>query len=280
MSQSDLGWTPHVMRAGYAGRGLVYCVVAGVSIWAMTRGGSAQGTSSAMAVIEQSAWGKVVLGLVALGMAAYAIWRWICATYDLEAYGNDGKGLVARAGQITTGTIHLAIGFAVATILFSGGGGGGGSKVAEYAGKVMSMPGGVWIVGIAGLLTCAAGAYYAKKAIAEDYQDNLRSNGITSKLDPVLKAGVLAQGIIVFIIGAFLLVAALRHDPSQAGGTAKAFEWLYNQPFGQVLVGIICVGLLCFAAFCFVNAAFRVIPKVADDEIITMADEAARKSLA
>ncbi len=42
MSQHDLSWSIPVMRAGYAGRGLVYLAVAGFSLYAVWRGGQAQ----------------------------------------------------------------------------------------------------------------------------------------------------------------------------------------------------------------------------------------------
>ena len=100
----DLEWTAPVMRVGYAGRGFVYLAIAGLSLWAIWRGGQAQGTKTALATLERSGWGKAVLAAIALGLVAYALWRALDAWIDLEAYGTDGKGLVARAGMIVTGS--------------------------------------------------------------------------------------------------------------------------------------------------------------------------------
>ena len=52
MREDPLAWTVPVMRAGYAGRGLTYLVVAGFSLWAIWHGGQAQGTGSALAQLE------------------------------------------------------------------------------------------------------------------------------------------------------------------------------------------------------------------------------------
>lgn len=270
----DLEWTAPVMRAGYAGRGFVYAAVAGFSLWAIFRGGQAQGTQTALASLERSGWGKVVLALIAIGLVAYAVWRVIDAWYDLEAHGTDGKGLIARTGMIVTGLVHLALAFAAITMLFSGGGGGGESggqsSIAQAAGTVMGWPAGRWIVGIAGLLTIGAGAYYAKKAYEASYRENLYANEATRRFNTILRIGVAAQAVIVGVIGGFLVVAAVRYNPDEAGGVAQVFEWLKAQPFGNVLVIALCLGLLAFAFFLFVNAAYRIIPKLADDKPATL----------
>ena len=138
MSQNDLSWTLPVMRAGYAGRGLVYLVVAGFSLYAVWRGGQAQGTSSALSQLETTTWGGIILFLIFLGMFAYAIWRFIDSAYDLEDYGSDGEGAIARAGMITTGLVHGAIGVLAFTLLFSERS-GGGSSIAEAVGTVMQL---------------------------------------------------------------------------------------------------------------------------------------------
>ena len=271
MASSDFSWAVPVMRAGYAGRGLVYLVVAGFSLYAIYRGGQAEGTSSALRQLETTAWGGIVLVLIFLGMLAYAVWRALDAAYDLEAYGSDGEGMVARIGMVTTGVIHLAIGFLAASLLFTGGGGGGGSGLARYVETVMGWPGGRWIVGIAGLLTIGAGIYYGHKGWTEGYRKHLRGNEFTRRWNGVLKAGVIAQGVVVAIIGGLFVYAAFTANPNEAGGVASAFSWLSQQVYGRILVSALCLGLLGFAVFCFVNAAYRLVPKVAGDDTVTLA---------
>ncbi|QPH54465.1 DUF1206 domain-containing protein [Pontivivens ytuae] len=278
MSKQDLSWAIPVMRMGYAGRGIVYVVVAGISLFALTRGGEAEGTSSALEQLEGSAWGSVVLLLIFLGMAAYAIWRWIDAAYDLEDYGGEVKGLIARGGMIITGAIHGALGLFALVLLFTSGGGGSGSTIAEVVRWVMGLPAGIWLVGLAGAITIGAGIYYVVKAVKEKYRAHLRANHFTRNWNPALKAGVLAQAIIITLIGFFLVFAAWQADPSQAGGVGEAFSWLRDQAHGRILVIAVCIGLLGFALFCFVNAAYRVVPKVAGDDVETLARRAKGKA--
>ena len=268
--QDNLDWAVPVMRTGYAGRALVYLVVAGFSIWAILHGGQAEGTSSAFARLESAPFGKVVLFAIFVGMAAYAIWRLIDAIWDLEAYGSDGEGIVARLGMCVTGLIHLAIGIGALLLVFSGGGSGGESGISKAAGMVLSWPGGRWILGAAGIATIGAGLYYGKKAYKRDYRKHLRGNEVTRRWDSLLRLGVASQGFVVTVIGFFILYAAWRYDPQSAGGLGEVFSWVSGQPYGQILVGLLAVGLLCFALFCAVNAGYRIVPKASDPDIETL----------
>lgn len=270
MAQSDFSWAVPMMRAGYAGRGLVYVVVAGISLYAIWRGGQAQSTSSALGWLEATTWGGLLLFLIFVGMFAYAIWRVVDAIWDLEDYGRDGEGAVARLGLVISGIIHLGIGIVAFSLLF-GSGGGQGSSIPRYVGAVMQWPGGRWIIGLAGLITIGAGLFYVYKGWSEKYREHLRGNRFTLRWNPALKAGVISQGVIVGIVGLLFVYAAIRANPNEAGGVGAAFSWLSQQAYGQILVAAVCVGLLGFALFCFVNAAYRIVPKAADPDVETLA---------
>ncbi len=270
MAQNDFSWAVPLMRAGYAGRGLVYVVVAGISLFAIWRGGQAQGTSSALGWLEATTWGGVLLLLIFLGMCAYAIWRVVDAIWDLEDYGKDGEGGIARTGLIVSGIVHLGIGIVAFSLLF-GNGSGGGSSIPKYVGAVMQWPGGRWIIGLAGLIIIGSGGFYIYKGWTEKYREHLRGNRFTLRWNPALKAGVIAQGVVVGIVGLLFTYAAIRANPQEAGGVGEAFSWLSQQAYGQVLVAIVCVGLLGFALFCFVNAAYRIVPKASDPDVQSLA---------
>lgn len=270
MDERSFGWAIPFMRAGYGGRGLTYIVIAGFSLWAIWSGGSAEGTESALARLQGTPGGYLVLGLIAFGLFAYFLWRVLDAAFDLEEYGQDAEGMVARLGMIITGIVHGALG-AAAVALLLGNGGGGGSGVSEATRMVMEMPLGRILVGVAGVATFGAGLYYLHKAWNESYRESLRANHFTVNWNWLLKAGVVAQGVIVTIVGGFLTLAAWTYDPSRAGGLGKVFDWLANQPFGQFIVIAICLGLLGFALFCFVNAAYRIVPRADDGDIETLA---------
>jgi len=270
---SDFSWAIPFMRAGYAGRALVYAVISIYSLYAIWRGGQAQGTAEALRQLETAPWGNAVLAAIAIGLLAYAIWRCIDALWDLEDYGRGGKGAVARIGMVVTGLIHGALGIAAGALLFAAGGGRGGQggTITQIVSDMMRDPGGRWAIGIAGALTIGAGIYYLAKAIRQSYRNHLRANRFTLNWSRVLQAGIAAQGVVVSFVGGFLVWAAWTANPYEAGGLGKTFDWLAAQTYGQILTTALALGLLAFALFCLVNAMHRIVPKAAGDDTVTLA---------
>lgn len=280
MAERDFTWAIKLMRAGYAGRGLTYLVVAGFSLYSIWSGGEAESTGSALARLEGSTWGSVALFLIFVGLLAYAVWRVTCAIYDLEDYGTDGEGMIARAGQATTGVIHGAIGLGAFILLFTARDSGEGSTLARATQTVLEWPGGRWLVLFAGLATIGAGLYYLHKSWTEGYREHLMGNEFTRNWNWVLQAGVASQGFIVGIIGIFLAYAGWTADSEEAKGLEGVWEFLGSQAFGNIIVILVCLGLLCFAAFCFVNAAYRIVPKASEKDFTTLASLMKKKASA
>ena len=271
MRNEALAWTVPVMRAGFAGRGLTYLVIAGFSLWAVSHGGQAQGPSSALASLENTSGGGVVLVLIFLGLLAYAIWHVLAAALDLDAHGSDAKGVVARVAMVISGLVHLGLGLAALSLLLSSGGTDGESRLREWVGTVMGWPGGRWLVGLAGLAVIGAGAKYVIEGWTASYEKYLAASSFTSRWRTALRVGVAAHGAALLVIGVLFLIAAWQADPSEAGGLAGAFGWLGEQAYGRALVAALCLGLLAFSLFCFVTARWRVVPRVAGDKTETVA---------
>lgn len=260
------------MRGGYVGRGLVYLAVAVASLYSLWRGGQAQDTSSALEWIEHTPGGGALLVLILLGMFSYATWRVLDAAFDLEDYGSGARGIAARLGMVVTGAAHLAVGITAFSLLFQDGREGEGSSIPRYVGIVMSWPGGRWLIALAAVVIIGAGGYYLRQGWKSEYRKHLAANHFTTRWNEVLKAGVMAQGAIIAVIGLLFMFAAWYADPGAAGGVGEAFSWLSDQIYGRFLVIAICLGLVGFSIFCFVNAAFRIVPKVSDPSLKSLAD--------
>lgn len=277
MTDKAPAWVVPVMRAGYAARGAVYTVVGGLALLAAWRGGQAEGTTDALADLRSVPWGVALLWAIAIGLIAYMVWRLIDAWMDLECHGTEGKGIIARVGQAVTGVIHGAIGVSVAsTAMGSGGGGGDGAQTATQ--KLMSMPWGPWLVMAAGLVTIGAGIYYAHKGITEKYKRDIRVTPLARKLDPVMKFGLVAEGVVVGIIGVSIFYAGMTVDPSEAGGVSTALDQIRSAAFGRILLGVVAVGLIGFAVENFIEAAYRIVPRRSGDDAMTLARRAKLKA--
>jgi hypothetical protein len=144
------------MCAGYTGRTLVYGVVAGFWLYAICRGGKAEGTPEALQQLETTTGGGVILFVVFAGLALYAIWGFIAAIWDVADYGRDAKRMVAR-GHDRDGSHPRRDRRPRLLAPLPRSRRGGRSTIEKTAARVMTWPAGHWIVGVAGVTILSAG---------------------------------------------------------------------------------------------------------------------------
>ncbi|NND22980.1 MAG: DUF1206 domain-containing protein [Silicimonas sp.] len=259
------------MRAGYGARALVYLVLGGLTLAAAWTGGQTEGTQGALASLKSAPFGVLLLWIIALGLLCYAVWRLIAAWYDLERRGDDDEGLAKRAGLAVTGIIHAGLGVAVA-LLAMGERSGGSGGAQNWTAKLMSLPFGKWLVAAVALGIIGAAIHYVLKGWQRKYERHIRVTSTTRKLDPALRFGFVAYGVVLGIVGAFLLVAALQADPSDAKGIGAALDYVRGQPFGRWMLGVLGLGLLAFALENAVEAVYRVVPRLQGPDVDTLKD--------
>ncbi|MFX0541655.1 DUF1206 domain-containing protein [Roseovarius sp. S4756] len=279
MDNKAPGWVVPVMRAGYGARALVYLVVGGLALSAVFWGGAAQGTQNALADLRQVSFGDLLLWIIGLGLMAYMVWRLIDAAMDLENYGDDAKGMFARLAQMVTGLIHGVLGVSIIG-LATGQNSGGGGGAENWTAKLMALPYGPTLVAVVGAAVIGAGIYYIQKGLRGKYKEDIVVTRTTERLDPMMKTGFLAEGIIVGIVGGFLLYAGLTSDPGQAGGVGQALGYIRSMSYGAVLFAAMAIGLLCFALENAVEAVYRIVPRRAGSDVQTLASKAKAKAKA
>src|SRR5688500_15697197 len=111
-------------RVGYAAKGVVYVIVGGLAAAAaFGNGGQTTGSRGALPTLLDQPFGQVLLGMVAFGLACYAIWQFIRAVEDPENEGSDAKAIAKRVHFFISGIIHLGLVFVAVRMMASGGGG-------------------------------------------------------------------------------------------------------------------------------------------------------------
>ena len=281
LDRDQRAWVRVLMRLGYGGRGVVYALVGILGLIAVFRGGRAEGTQSALVELRDWPFGQVVLCALAVGLLAYAAWRFINAVFDLDRYGADAKGLFARFCMLVVGIIHIALAFAAVAIAFHLTGGDGESGMDATTRTVMSWPFGRLLVGAVGLATIGGGLFFVWRAWSRDYERKVVRNPATERLDWLMAFGMFAHGGVVALIGVFFVTAAWTFDANEAGGMQQALDRIRDWPFGDWLIAAIAIGFLGFALACFMNAAYRLVPINVnpDDEREVLAGEPAGKAL-
>ena len=263
------------MRCGYASRGIVYVIVGALAFVAAVDGGSTPDSKSALGRLLEMPFGKILLALVALGLAAYALWCFIDAGMDLDNKGSDAKGWTARVARIISGGVHLALAFsATAIAMGTKSPSGGGDRTEHWTATLMHQPLGRWLVAVVGVVAIALGVQHFVKAFREKYKENIRYTQLAQRLDPMLKLGLVAHGVVVALIGTFFIWAAWTANPSRAGGLRDALLTVRNADASETLFTILGLGLIGFATYCFVEAAFRIVPRCVPPDLQTLASRA------
>ncbi|MFL6293338.1 MAG: DUF1206 domain-containing protein [Thermoanaerobaculia bacterium] len=260
-------WVERLARFGYAARGVVYAVIGLLAIQAGFGGrGRIEEQATPQGALQQIAeQSRFLLVLVAIGLAGYALWRFVQAMLDTENKGSDAKGLVKRAAMAGSGIVYGGLALFAARLASGkpGGGtvGGSGGGAQGFTASLMDKPFGRWLVVLAGLGVIVAALYQIYEAYTKRFRNRLK----LQEMDPTEErlatrtgqAGLAARGIAFLVSGWFLVQAGLRYDPNEARGLGGSLEALASQPYGPWLLGLVALGLIAYGAYSFLQARYR-----------------------
>lgn len=252
----------YLARAGLAARGIVYGVIGLLAIkLALGDGGKASDQQGALHTIAGQPFGKVLLVLVAIGLAGYALWRLVRAAigHGPESGEDDAK---ERVGGVISGLAYGALCITAIKILAGAGGGGGAASNPDKAtGGVLDWPGGQVLVGIVGLVLVGVGLEQAYQGIKRKFLEKSKTEGMSRRVrDAFTGVGVfghLARAVVFALMGYFLVKAAIDYNPDEAIGLDGALAKLGDSSYGPVVLGAVAVGLLGFALYSMLDARYR-----------------------
>jgi hypothetical protein len=253
-------------RLGYAAKGVVYLIIGGIAAQAaFSPAEQVEGAEGAMATILEQPFGKVLLGIVALGLAGFVLWRVVQAVRDPEHTGGGAKRAVVRIGYALSGVLYGALTLeAVRMLRGSGSGEGGGTQ--HWTAVVMEKPFGRIAVGLAGLGIAAYGIYQLVKAFKSDLDKRLNLEGSAvatrKRVVALARAGTAARGVVFVIIGWLVIKSALQYDPAEAKGLQGALVTLREVAYGPYLLAAVALGLMAYGISQLVKARYRVIRPV------------------
>ncbi len=253
-------WVERLGRAGLVAKAVLYAVIGLLAIQ-VARGGREESPDKggALRTIAEQPFGKGLLVLLALGLAAYAAWRLAQAVFDRDAEGEGPKGLAKRGGSLAKAAWYgILCGLTVSTLV---GNGGGDSNEQQTTAGVFDRPGGRYLVYAAGIAFLAAAAFNGWRGISGKYKKKLKT-GEMSDTEEAAATGVgtvghLARMVVFGLVGFFLVKAAWEFDSKEARGLDGTLLEVSQQSYGGVLLGGVAVGLLAYAAYCLVEARYR-----------------------
>ncbi|AKM10079.1 DUF1206 domain-containing protein [Croceicoccus naphthovorans] len=241
------------VRLGYAARGLVYGLLGYIAL--TSRDEVREGPAAAFNHVQDNLpLGSVILWLAALGLLAYAIYRFASLLFDVEHQGSDNKGWMHRIGHGASGVAHLVL--AYTAVQYASGSGSSGDSTQEAANTVLSMTLGGLLLGIVGIGFLVAGVMQGKKGITGSFMNRV-SGAAPSFTKPVGQAGHVARAVVFLIIGWSLVQSGFLSSGNDVKSLGDAIASLSDN--GMIFT-LVALGLVLFGVFSIIVARYRIIP--------------------
>lgn len=254
-------WIERFARVGFAAKALLYVTVGALAaLAALGQGGNAATDQrGAMRSILQAPTGRVLLGIVAIGLVGYAVWRILDGVSDPEGRGRTAKGLAMRARSIITGVIHGGLAISAGKLVLGQRDGDRGRDAQSWTGHALATPGGKLVVMLVAGAFISYGVYQLYCAYSAKLSKQLRLDSLSSTtrrmVVAISRAGIASRGIVFGMIGVLFFRAANDGNPKQAGGVARSLAELFQ--FGTGPFVAIAVGLVAYGGYQLLNARYR-----------------------
>lgn len=246
-------------RAGFIARGVIYVLIGILAVQVATGGGGDEADrQGALHQIGSKPAGTAMLWALAVGFACMALWRGAQAVIGTGGENKPGSralsaGRAVFYGSVCWGTAAYAAG--------TGGSSGSDKKAKDWTASALKLPGGRWLVGLAGCVLIGVGVGLAVRAAKRSFLKKLNTGEMSPRVRQAVTfsgtGGGVARGAVYAGAGVFVLVAAIRFNPDKAKGMDATLRAFAGTPAGPWLLGAVAVGLVLYGVFSFASARWR-----------------------
>ena len=244
-------------RAGFVARGFVYAIIGVLALkLALGGGGKLVDQQGAFRTVAEQPLGTVLLTALVVGLAGYALWRFVRAGLGHGPEGRDDP--FDRLAALASGLVYAGLAVLAVRMLL---GSSGSTSPHKATADVLGWPAGVWLVGVAGAAFIGVALYQAYRGVTKDFLDDAKTEemGAFTKrwIGWIGTVGYLARAVVFGLVGVFLAKAAIEFDPKDAVGLDGALAKLLEREYGPFLLGIVAAGLVAFAIYSWSDARYR-----------------------
>jgi hypothetical protein len=265
-------WFQRLARLGLATRAVIYALLAYIAAEiALSHASPAQASGSgALAEVRKQSAGRILLGLLAVGLIGYALWRVAQALSRGNQDNGDGQestagGAFKRAGFLASGVVYFFLCAQAASLASSSTGasssGGPSSHPQPLVATVLGWPGGPVWAGLVGAGVAIAGAALVAWGCLHDYSEVLETDRMgRSAFRAAQVSGVFgeaARGLLIVLVAVYLLSAAIADNPSRAKSLNGALLSFDRLSAGPPLLLMAAAGLASFAVYSVFEALYR-----------------------
>lgn len=242
-------------RFGFAASGLIHLLLGYLAIRVAFNHQESSDQSGALAALSDLPGGAIVLWVTTIGLFALGLFLVVEAIVGVGS--SSKKRWVRSLVSVAKAVAYIALAVTALTFALGGSSSSSGST-SQASGTVLSLPGGVFILAIIGLIAAGVGCYFVYKGVTRGFTDDLTVPSGSARR-PVIALGVagyVAKGIAIVVVGVLFVVAAVKVDPEEATGLDGALQALAELPFGKVVLTAVGLGLIAYGVYSFVRARY------------------------
>lgn len=248
-------------RTGYAARGVIYLIIGIFALLAARDSSNPKDSHSSLTALLSQPFGHALVGLVVAGLLAFAGWRVLQATRDVDNHGSELKGLVIRAGLFAGGIVNGALAFFALGLLISGlnsSGGSGNGQAQDLLASLLSWKHSNLLVYLVALVPLGVGIAHLFKGWKASFEKYFEADDEVMKyVRPVSRFGLIARGLSFIEIAVLLAVSGSSYQAMHPPGMKEALNALQDLPAGGVLLMVMGLGLIAFSVYSFAEAVWR-----------------------
>ena len=252
--------------AGFFTKGLVYILVGVLTFMAaFGLGGDVTSTGGVIRFLLDLPLGKILVGLVALGLLAYTLWRlvqvWLRPKKNGGKKPDDWKGVLTRVRYFYSAVFYAVIAYSFAEPLLDELLGDNtpvkpddGSEQEKAAlGELLSQDYGSTLIWIVALIVAAQAIMQFRLAYSAKFMKKIdKYPDLRHEYEFIRKSGrfgYMARGVVFGIISFFLIKVILLHNAEVYKGTEGALQYLLSFSYGSLLLGATATGLIGYGVF-------------------------------
>lgn len=264
-SKPNPGHVAKIRSAGFFTKGVVYVLIGSLTFMAaFGLGGDIASTDGVVNFLLELPLGKILGGLVALGLIAYSLWRIYQMLLRPGKKNNspeDLKGGFTRFRYFYSAVFYGIIAYSFAKPLFKDllghrgphGASENSNEQKAALGELLAKDWGEIVIWSLAIIIAAQALWQFKLAYTAKFMKKIDNYpDIKHEYDFIRKSGRLgycARGVVFGIISFFLVRVVLQHNAEVYKGTEGALQYLLSFSYGSLLLGVTAVGLIGYGVF-------------------------------